>query len=95
MKTTQVLIAGGGPVGLATALELGRRGIACVVVEPRTSVTHARPRCKTVNVRTMEHLRRWGLAERLRERAPLPADAVALIDRVRGATASSQPRGRP
>lgn len=69
---TQVLIAGGGPVGLATAVELGRRGIRCVVVEPRAAVSHARPRCKTVNVRTMEHLRRWGLAERLRERAPLP-----------------------
>jgi 2-polyprenyl-6-methoxyphenol hydroxylase-like FAD-dependent oxidoreductase len=69
---TQVLVAGGGPVGLATAVELGRRGIGCVVVEPRTEVSHARPRCKTVNVRTMEHLRRWGLAERLRAAAPLP-----------------------
>jgi 2-polyprenyl-6-methoxyphenol hydroxylase-like FAD-dependent oxidoreductase len=70
--STQVLIAGGGPVGLAAAVELGRRGIDCVVVEPRPSVSHARPRCKTVNVRTMEHLRRWGIAERLRDRAPLP-----------------------
>ncbi|MEU2676709.1 FAD-dependent monooxygenase [Streptomyces sp. NPDC007107] len=69
----QVLIAGGGPVGLAAAVELGRRGIDCLVVEPRVTVSRARPRCKTLNVRTMEHLRRWGLAERLRERAPLPA----------------------
>ncbi len=69
---TEVVIAGGGPVGLATAIELGRRGIACLVVEPRVQVSHARPRCKTVNVRTMEHLRRWGVAEQLRERAPLP-----------------------
>jgi 2-polyprenyl-6-methoxyphenol hydroxylase-like FAD-dependent oxidoreductase len=69
---TQVLIAGGGPVGLAAAVELGRRGIDCVVIEPRATVSHARPRCKTVNVRSMEHLRRWGIAERLRDRAPLP-----------------------
>lgn len=69
---TQVLIAGGGPVGLAAAVELGRRGIECVVVEPREVVSHARPRCKTINVRSMEHLRRWGIADRLRERAPLP-----------------------
>ncbi|WP_181779301.1 FAD-dependent monooxygenase, partial [Pseudonocardia pini] len=58
--------------GLATAVELGGRGIACVVVEPRETVSRARPRCKTINVRTMEHLRRWGLADRIRERAPLP-----------------------
>ena len=70
----QVVIAGGGPVGLAAAIEFGRRGIATVVIEPRTEVSHARPRCKTVNVRTMEHLRRWGIADRLRERAPLPVD---------------------
>ncbi|MDA5143436.1 FAD-dependent monooxygenase [Streptomyces sp. AD681] len=72
-RHVQVLVAGGGPVGLATAVELGRRGVDCLVVEPRAAVSHARPRCKTLNVRTMEHLRRWGLAERLRERAPLPA----------------------
>lgn len=69
---TQVLVAGGGPVGLATAVELGRRGVDCVVVEPRAAVSRSRPRCKTLNVRTMEHLRRWGIADRLRERAPLP-----------------------
>ncbi len=67
----QVVVAGGGPVGLACAVELGRRGIGCLVVEPRRTVSRARPRCKTVNVRSMQHLRRWGLAARLRDRAPL------------------------
>jgi 2-polyprenyl-6-methoxyphenol hydroxylase-like FAD-dependent oxidoreductase len=70
-RNTQVLIAGGGPVGLAAAIELGQRGISCVVIEPRERVSRARPRCKTINVRTMEHLRRWGIADRLRARAPL------------------------
>jgi ribulose 1,5-bisphosphate synthetase/thiazole synthase len=32
MSDTQVLIAGGGPVGLAAAVELGQRGIECVVI---------------------------------------------------------------
>ena len=69
--TIQVVLAGGGPVGLACAVELGRRGIGCLVVEPRTTVSRARPRCKTINVRSMQHLRRWGIAGRLRARAPL------------------------
>ncbi len=69
-----VLIAGGGPSGLAAAIELGRRGIEVLVVEPRTALDPLRPRAKTTNARTMEHLRRWGLAERLRAAAPLPVE---------------------
>jgi 2-polyprenyl-6-methoxyphenol hydroxylase-like FAD-dependent oxidoreductase len=69
---TPVLIAGGGPVGLALAVELGLRGVECLVVEPRPQPTRLRPRAKTLNARTMEHARRWGLAQRLRAAAPLP-----------------------
>ena len=72
IRDTPVLIAGGGPVGLALAVELGLRGIECVVVEPRPRPTRLRPRAKTLNARTMEHARRWGLAGRLRAAAPLP-----------------------
>ena len=67
-----VLIVGGGPGGLAAAIELGRRGIEVLVVEPRTTLDPLRPRAKTTSVRTMEHLRRWGIADRLRTAAPLP-----------------------
>ena len=73
-QETEVLIIGGGPVGLSAAVELGRRNVDCMIVEPRLTVSRLRPRAKTVNVRTMEHFRRWGLAERIREVAPLKVD---------------------
>jgi 2-polyprenyl-6-methoxyphenol hydroxylase-like FAD-dependent oxidoreductase len=73
-QETVVLIAGGGPVGLSAAVEFGLRGVRCVVVEPRRVVSRLRPRAKTTTIRTMEHFRRWGLAERIREVAPLRVD---------------------
>jgi 2-polyprenyl-6-methoxyphenol hydroxylase-like FAD-dependent oxidoreductase len=70
-RVIPVLVAGGGPAGLAAAAELALHGVECVVVEPRSQVSHRRPRAKTTSVRTMEHLRRWGLAGQLRAVAPL------------------------
>jgi len=62
---TPVLIAGGGPVGLAMAIELGWRGIGCVLVdEGDGELLH--PRTGLIAIRTMEMLRRYGLAQRMR-----------------------------
>ena len=62
---TPVLIAGGGPVGLAMAIELGWRGIGCVLVdEGDGELSH--PRTGLIAIRTMEMLRRYGLAQRMR-----------------------------
>lgn len=64
---TPVLIVGGGPVGLAMAVELGWRGIACVLVEQGDgAVVH--PKTNGVNIRTMEYCRRWGIAGEIREK---------------------------
>ncbi|WP_029144790.1 FAD-dependent monooxygenase [Microbacterium luticocti] len=67
-----VVVVGGGPVGLTTALELAHHGVASLIVEPRESVEHSRPRAKTTSARTMELFRRIGAADEIRRRAPLP-----------------------
>jgi 2-polyprenyl-6-methoxyphenol hydroxylase-like FAD-dependent oxidoreductase len=72
VQSTPVLVVGGGPAGLAAAAELAWHGVGCVLLEPRVGVSHRRPRAKTTSVRTMEHLRRWGVADALRAAAPLP-----------------------
>ena len=72
-QETEVLIIGAGPVGLALAIELGSRGVRCIVIEQNDRVGK-NPRAKTTNVRTREHLRRWGIAENLRKASKLPPD---------------------
>lgn len=62
---TPVLIIGGGPIGLSMAIELGWRGVDCMLIEQGDgSIEH--PRTGLVAVRTMELLRRWGLAPAVR-----------------------------
>ena len=70
---TRVLIVGAGPVGLALAIELGSRAIPCIVIERNPRVGYA-PRAKTTNVRTREHMRRWGIADQLAAASPLGID---------------------
>jgi 2-polyprenyl-6-methoxyphenol hydroxylase-like FAD-dependent oxidoreductase len=70
---TPVLIAGGGPTGLALASELGWRGIPCVIVEQGNGEVEF-PTTNLVNTRTCEHLRRWGLADQVRYPAGFPPD---------------------
>jgi 2-polyprenyl-6-methoxyphenol hydroxylase-like FAD-dependent oxidoreductase len=72
-QNPQVLIVGAGPVGLALAIELGQRGVRCLLVERNDRVGYA-PRAKTTHVRTREHLRRWGIADKLRAVSPLGID---------------------
>src|SRR5215470_3328890 len=62
---TPVLIVGGGPVGLALAADLGWRGIPCLVIEQGEGPAD-HPRATAINARSMEFMRRWGVADAVR-----------------------------
>jgi 2,4-dichlorophenol 6-monooxygenase len=74
MKTleTPILVVGGGPVGLSTALHLAHNGIESMVVEKHRS-TSIHPKASYFNVRTMEILGQLGVAEELYATALLGA----------------------
>ena len=76
---TPVLVVGAGPVGLALAVDLGWRGIACTLIDqgsPEDRLTH--PRMDNVGIRTMEIARRWGLVDAI-ENAGFPRDLPMSI----------------
>jgi 2-polyprenyl-6-methoxyphenol hydroxylase-like FAD-dependent oxidoreductase len=68
LEEVPVLVVGGGPVGLSTALELQSRGIRTLLVERNLSTTR-HPKMDVTNGRSMEHFRRLGVAERIRDAA--------------------------
>lgn len=85
MEETDVLIAGGGPVGLLLALELARFGVRAVLVNDRAE-TSLNPKANAINARSMEHFRRHGIGPRLRA-AALPPDHptdVCYVTRLTG-----------
>jgi 2-polyprenyl-6-methoxyphenol hydroxylase-like FAD-dependent oxidoreductase len=67
-----VLIAGGGPVGSALALELASRGVRPLIVERRTTIQTENVRARNISVRTLELCRRWGVAQAFRDAQTLP-----------------------
>ena len=70
---TQVLIVGGGPVGMTLAIDMAQRGILVTLAEMRAGGEPPSVRCNHVAARTMEIFRRLGLAKAVRN-AGLPAD---------------------
>jgi 2-polyprenyl-6-methoxyphenol hydroxylase-like FAD-dependent oxidoreductase len=86
MADVPVIIAGGGPVGLTLAMDLGWRGAPSLLFEERIAAEPPNPKCNTTNARSMEHFRRLGCAARLRA-AGLPADHptnVVYVTRLNG-----------
>lgn len=81
MKKHQVLIVGGGPVGLTLAIDLGKRGIDCVLIEQKDAPQFL-PKMERANARTMELYRRIGLADPIRKaalRGDCPMDVYVVL----------------
>jgi len=70
-KRHQVIIVGGGPVGVALAVELGQRGISCALVERRREPQRI-PKGQNLTQRSVEHFYFWGVADELRAARMLP-----------------------
>ena len=81
MTDPQVLVVGGGPVGLTLAIDLGRRGVRCTLIEQKEA-PQLLPKMERCNARTMEIFRRLGIADRVRAaglRADLPMDVFIVF----------------
>jgi len=78
---SDVLIVGAGPTGLTLAIDLGRRGVRCTLVEQKEQPAFL-PKMERVNARSMEIYRRMGLAEKIRAaglRADCPMDVYIVL----------------
>jgi len=62
---TPVLIVGGGPIGLALAADLGRRGVAATLIEKNENKLGP-AKMLEVSVRTMEFCRQLGISGKVR-----------------------------
>lgn len=68
-KSYEVVIVGGGPVGMILAYDLGMRGINCLVVDDgKPSLAKKAGSC---NTRTMEYLRALSLSDKVKAAAPI------------------------
>ena len=73
-----VVIVGAGPIGLALALDLSRRGIASTVLE-QTDGSVDTPKLGLISIRTMEYCRRWGIAEQVRQTPFNPNFGLSMV----------------
>jgi 2-polyprenyl-6-methoxyphenol hydroxylase-like FAD-dependent oxidoreductase len=78
---SDVLIVGAGPTGLTLAIDLGRRGVRCILIEEKKAPAFL-PKMERINARTMEHYRRMELAQKIRAaglRPDCPMDVYIVL----------------
>ena len=72
-SSVQVAIVGAGPVGLGLAIELGQRGIRCLLIE-RYETPQPIPKGQNLTQRSMEHFHFWGAEPQLRAARTVPKE---------------------
>jgi 2-polyprenyl-6-methoxyphenol hydroxylase-like FAD-dependent oxidoreductase len=78
---SDVLIVGAGPTGLTLAIDLGKRGVRCTLIEQKAQPAFL-PKMERINARTMEIYRRMGLVQQIRSaglRADCPMDVYIVL----------------
>src|ERR1700726_2531616 len=104
MTESEVLIVGAGPTGLTLAIDLGKRGVRCTLIEQKAQPAFL-PKMERINARTMEIYRRMGLAQQIRAAAlrpvcrldvfiVLPANEPALLHLPYPSVPQAQPETR-
>ncbi len=73
MNDAEIIIVGGGPVGMGLAIDLAQRGVASVVVE-RHPEPQPVPKGQNLTQRTVEHFRAWGVEDAIRAAVTIPKD---------------------
>jgi 2-polyprenyl-6-methoxyphenol hydroxylase-like FAD-dependent oxidoreductase len=68
---TDVVVVGGGPVGMGLAIDLAQRDVSVVVVE-RYPQPQRIPKGQNLTQRTMEHMHAWGVEDAMRAARPIP-----------------------
>jgi len=68
---SDVIIIGGGPVGMGLAIDLSLFGVRSIIVERHETIQRI-PKGQNLTARTGEHFRRWGVTEAIRAASPIP-----------------------
>ena len=68
---SDVIIVGGGPVGMGLAIDLALQGLSSIIVERHEKIQRI-PKGQNLTPRTGEHFRRWGVTEAIRAASPIP-----------------------
>ena len=68
---SDVIIIGGGPVGMGLAIDLAIQGMSSIVVERHNDIQRI-PKGQNLTPRTGEHFRRWGVSDAIRAASPIP-----------------------